>query len=76
MRIMEKMFELCVNRYARVRITAQSRFCRMVDTVSSIITAVVSPMFIHKLQDAVPHDEYKVSVSIIIIQLYSRRDFL
>lgn len=70
MAIMDKMFELCVNRYAQVRIMAQARFCRMVDTVGSIITIEITPKLIEKLGHGVPHDEYKVTKPVIIENLH------
>jgi len=57
---MEKLFELTINRYARVRTFAQGRFCRIIDFFGSLVSRKVTHWFTEKLQEGVPHDEYKV----------------
>ena len=61
---MLKLFEFCVNRYAKVRIFGQGRFCRVIDSFSAVVSRGFSRLFIEKLEPGVTHDEYKVRLEI------------
>ena len=48
-----------------MRKAAQSKFCRMIDSVGPIAMEKVTSLLVGKLADGVPHDEYKVNLILI-----------
>lgn len=59
--VLRSLYKLCINNYAKVRLNAQTRFFRIVDSFGGLISRCIKDFFIEKLQEGVPHDEYKVS---------------
>jgi len=55
------LFKLCINPYAKVRLNAQTRFFRVLDSFGGLISRCIKDFFVEKLQEGVPHDEYKVN---------------
>lgn len=73
--VLQTLFNLCVNRYAKVRSIAQQRFCRYLDWSSGFLCRYVTPYILEKFKPGVPHHEYKVmqsSASIAINHLTAR----
>jgi len=52
--------ELGVSRYAKVRVNAQSRLSKVVDSFGGIVSRSITDFFYDKLVDGVPHHEFKV----------------
>ncbi|ODM89343.1 Proteasome activator complex subunit 4 [Orchesella cincta] len=64
--ILRCIFKLCINPYAKVRLNAQTRFFRVLDSFGGLISRCIKDFFIEKLQEGVPHDEYKGALYTII----------
>lgn len=64
--VLRRLFQLCINNYAKVRLNAQTRFFRIVDSFGGLISRCIKDFFIEKLKEGVPHDEYKGALYSII----------
>ncbi|CAG7668831.1 unnamed protein product, partial [Allacma fusca] len=63
--VLQKLFSLCVNRYAKVRGIAQQRYCRYLDWSSGFLCRYVTSYMLEKLQEGVPHHEYKGTLYVL-----------
>jgi len=68
---MHKLFLLCINHYARVRVNAQNRFFRIMDSVDGLVARTVTHFFTDYLKEGAHHDEYKGTLYTLLGRAFS-----